>query len=410
LGKDVPVPDLKCRGCGETALEPALDLKTTALADIYANSAEEAISQPRWPLLMTVCHKCWMAQLDDTVPDEELFGAKYGFFSGSSPALVEHFRLYADWAVRMFGPAARRGVVEIACNDGTLLAHFQGAGLPVLGFDPAAGPVAAAWARGLPVEKMPFGRKAAEQVDMRNVLVIANNVLAHVADPHDFLDGVRLLVGRSGAAVFEFQYLADLLAGNQFDLVYHQHRSYLSLTSAQNLLCQHGLAVTDVLRIPTQGGSLRIVVRPAPTSDVSPELVALFRAEAWLRRPEAYRGLQGRFQYVRDAVTSMVRREVSEGRRLAGYAATAKSTTLLTFCGLGRAHLDYVVDTTPAKIGKFTPGTGIEIISPKEADRRPVGGYLLLAGNYLPAVLRRERDFLAGGGRLIVPLPTPITL
>jgi SAM-dependent methyltransferase len=400
---------IACRVCGgQTA--PVLDLGSSPLADSFPATTEIADSQPRYPLKVAVCSACWLVQLMDVelISDPLLFGEDYAFFSGTSPVLVEHFGKYATWAHREFFDQCRRGVVEIGCNDGTLLRNFQRAGHPCLGIDPAGPPTSRAIERGLDVRAEPFTFELAKQLPVeRGGLVIANNVLAHVLDPDDFMRGVVELIGADGVAVFEVQYLADLLAGRQFDLVYHEHRSFFSWSSLRALLARHEL-VGEPHHVDTQGGSLRVVVRAA-TAVTAPFLDPVWESEGWLRRPDPYRCMQGYADHLRAELVEMVDAETKH-RMVAGYGAAAKASTLLHFAGLTKA-LDYVVDTTPAKIGRFMPGTQIPVISPaQEQDRRRADTYVCLVANYLPAVLRREREFLADGGHMIVPTPRPIRL
>lgn len=388
-----------CASCHADALVPFLDLGATPLADSFPASPYEA--EPYYPLRVAVCEQCWLVQLLDVVPDEELYGADYGFYTGASPSAVAYFKDYARWAMDRFSREAKRLTVEVACNDGSLLRYFASAGFPAVGVEPAPNQAAMAADAGLEVLVKPFGRKAA--ADIISVhgyagLVIANNVAAHVSDLHDFFGGLAAVMATDGVALVEFQYVADLITGNQFDHVYHEHRYFYSLSSLSAALAKHGLHVSSYTQTPAQGGSVRAVIRKGS------EPLAL-DDEMWLRRPTAYAGMQGRVERIRESLWSMLHGERSLERVVAGYAASAKSTTLLNFCGLDHGELPFVLDTTPAKIGRYTPGTHIPIVDKGTADT-----YLLLAWNYLPGVLRREREFLDGGGRIIVPIPQPVLL
>lgn len=396
--------DLKCRGCGSTTVLRFLDLGTSPLADQFPDSPAEARSQQVWPLRLGACHTCWLVQLVDLVPDELLFGEDYGFFSGSSVSLLDHFQEYAAWVMATFPEQCARGVVEVACNDGTLLAHFAASGYPTLGVDPAGPATAAARARGLDVLTEPFGNTVARRLDRRGGVVLANNVLAHVRSPGDVLAGVATLLGTDGVAVFEVQYLANLLVGNQFDHVYHEHRSFFSWSSLRVLLERYGL-VGEVRMVDTQGGSLRVVARPQ-ASVRRPYIDPLWESEAWLRRRSPYLAMQGHAEHVRGMLRELLHREQKVGRMIAGYAAAAKATTLMHYADL-EDFVQFVVDTTPTKIGKYMPGTSVQIAGP---DRDPPDTYVLFAHNYLPGVLRRERAFFDGGGRMVVPLPLPVVL
>lgn len=381
-----------CGGCGGTGLEVFLDLGSSPLADAFPT--DPSAVEPRYPLQLAVCVDCWLVQLMEVVPDGLLFGADYGFYSSTSPSIVEYDRQFATW-VKSRWP--NLPVVEIACNDGSLLQHFGD--VPALGVEPASGPADVARERGLAVVNAPFTRALAGQIDPAPHLVIAKNVLAHVADLDDFIAGVATLTAGGGVAIVEVQYLGDLLLGNQFDHVYHEHRYYFTASSLGRVLARHGLGMRWVFSSPAQGGSLRVVVehgnqRPIPGP--------------WMDGPDAYAGVQGRAEHLRHGVLELLENERAAGRKVAGYGASAKSTTLLNWCGIGPDLLDHVVDTTPWKIGRYTPGTHIPIVGPGERDIPDT--YLLLVWNYLSGVIRRERPFLDGGGRFIVPIPQPVIL
>ncbi len=350
-----------CAGCASTSLRVVLDLGTSPLADRFPASPGEP--ERRYPLRAAVCTSCWLMQLLDVVPDGDLYGADYGFLTGASPSSLDYFASLAATLLDRYGSLRGQRVAEIACNDGTLLAHFADAGCQVLGIEPAGPPAAEARARGLQIAQEPFTAALGESI---------GPCAAHVADPADFLAGIRELLTPFGVAVVEFQYLGDLIAGCQFDHVYHEHRFFYSMGSFARLAAAAGLRVMAWEHTPAQGGSMR---------------VTLARGEAGPPRGPL---------------------EAAAGRTVAGYGATAKSATLLNFCGIGPGLVPWVEDVTPAKIGRFTPGTHIPIVKP--GDRPVPDTYLLLAWNYLGGVLRREREFTGGGGRFIVPGPVPVII
>ena len=392
----------RCGGCGALMLETFLDLGASPLADRFpATAAEE---ETFYPLQVAVCQWCWLVQLVELVDDAELFGDDYGFYTGSSPSAVAYFQQYADDLVTQFGIDGL--VVEIACNDGTLLAELAGRGCRVLGVEPATGPAEAARERGLDVVGEPFGVQTAHRiVDQHGFaqLVVANNVAAHVVDLADFFGGIAALLDDDGHAVVEVQYLADLLAGNQFDHVYHEHRYFFTAATIAKKMRHHGLYVQNIRHTAAQGGSLRVVAGRR-----SDPMRALWPDPPFLQDMTTYRSVQGRVDYLRNRLVDLVLDEVAAGRKVAGYAASAKSATLLNYCGFNTATVDHIVDITPAKIGRYTPGSKIPIVAP--GDRPPPDDYLLLAWNYLPGVLRREARFLETGGRFIVPIPWPAVI
>lgn len=399
----------KCGGCGSPDLIEFLDLGATPLADDFPTTPDpDAL---RWPLGAAVCESCRLVQLTEVVPDDVLWGGDYGFHTGGSPSLRQYFAEYALTLATTYPEQAVGLVVEVACNDGTMLRHFTGR---ILGVEPAKGPAEAARARDLDVITAPFGREVAQAIvdtEGQASLVIANNVLAHVADLDDFVGGLALLLAPDGVLSVEVQYLGDLLLGNGFDLLYHEHRSFFSARSLAAVLGRQGLVVVDVKRTPAQGGSLRVAA--SRSGRPSPGVFDLIEDERRFNLMAQLPLLQGRADAVRDRLCDLVAAERAAGRAVVGYGAPAKATTLLHWCGLTSAEdVEVVYDATPSKDGRYMPGTDIPITT------EPIAGTLaahrttalLLAHNYLPSVIRREREFLDAGGRFVVPLPVPAVI
>ena len=386
----------ECAGCGGS-LKIVLDLGSSPLADHFPASPGE--DGPAYPLRMAACTDCGLAQLLDLVDDAELFGASYGFHTSGSPALVSYYRDWAKWALKEFRP---KFVVDIGCNDGTLLQNFRAAGCKVLGVDPA-GPASVAAAADIPVLRTPWGVGTAGTVYAdygAPDLITGINVAAHVRDPYMFLRGIEGILAPGGHAVIEFQDLEHLAAGCQFDHVYHEHRFFYTVSSFAQLAKASGLSVTGLVPTQGQGGSIRAVLR----KDADPRPLRLIPPMASLHQLEA---LQERAEYTRAALWRELGAAMERGT-VAGYGATAKSATLLNFCKIGAAQLDYVEDATREKWGRFTPGTHIPITAPGQ--RAIPRTYLLLAWNFLGPVLRRERGYFAQGGKFIVPIPVPVTI
>lgn len=387
-----------CGGCLSADLHPVLDLGRTPLADVFPESPD--VEETYYPLVVLHCVRCGLVQLADVVPDELLYGADYAFRSSTSPAIRAYHQQYADWLLRRFSDRARRLTVEIACNDGSLLSHLDNAGCRTVGIDPASGAVAAARDRGLSVVDGAFNMRAAIALREEHGpagLIVANNVLAHIADLHDTIAGIAYLMADDGVAVVEVQYLHDLLAGNMWDHVYHEHRYFLSVESLAHVLWLHNLGVVGMTRSPMQGGSVRLTLTHGFADSITvPEPSTVDLLTGW----------QARVDYSAARIRDLVHDQVGT---VAGYGASAKSCTLLAYCGFGHEDLDYVVDTTPAKVGRWTPGTHIPVVAPGE--RPEPNAYLLLTWNYLASVLRREQRFWShGGGRFLVPIPTPMAI
>lgn len=397
-----------CGGCGSTALDVFLDLGESPLADAFI---KQDSPPERWYMLqLAVCGNCWLVQQMIVPPAEDVFNENYTFYSSTSLPKVQYHQALAQKLLTRHRDHARRLTVEIASNDGDLLQHFKIAGCKVLGVDPAVGPATVASSRDLPVMIEHFGLQTAKRIKSQHGeagLIIANHVAAHVPDLDDFFGGIAHLLTSSGVAVIEAQYIGDFLVGNQFDHVYHEHRYFYSMTSLGNVALKHGLYLQDVALTEPQGGSVQITL--GKREEPSLAVIDLFKREAtWLQRHETYAGFQGRVDHIRDKLVELVDNERHAGRRVAGYGASAKSTTLLNYCGLNANKIEYVEDTTPEKIGWLTPGTHIPVVAPGE--RPPPDTYLLLVWNYLSGVLRREQRFMTDGGRFIVPIPTPVLL
>lgn len=397
---------VECSACGYDDLELFLDLGYSPIADAYTSTAEE--SSKTYPLQLAVCTGCWLVQLLEVIDHDVLFGTGYSFYSSASTPLSMYHAEYATDVLSKYGILARRLTVEIGCNDGDMLRHFQTAGCKSIGIDPASGPAAVAIEQGLTVLVEPFGRLVAERIRDESGpagVVIANHVLAHVESVADVLDGVQHLLADDGVAFIEVQYLPDLLVNNAFDLVYHEHRNFFSLTSLERAVERWGLHVIDTQLTDRQGGSLRVTLSRHRERTTSRDKIRA--SETWLRGYSTYTGFQGRVNRVRDRLQDLV-----VGNSLVlGYGAPAKATTLLNFCEFDVNSIWKVVDTTPAKQGRFIPGTrGVEIVPPETVLLNSVDRVLLLAWNYAPQIMRKHVGYTSHGGHWIVPIPAPILL
>jgi novobiocin biosynthesis protein NovU/D-mycarose 3-C-methyltransferase len=378
-----------------------LDLGRSPVADAYTATPGEAV--PTYPLQVAACSFCRLVQLVDVLPADELFGPAYSFYASASPPLSAYHAQYAADVLAAYADQVARGVIEIGSNDGDLCRHFVGFGR-VLGVDPSTGPAAVAAGRGIDTITEPFGLALAERIrDERGRvgLVIANHVLAHVPDVSDVLAGVAALLDDDGLALVEVQYLPDLLLGNGFDLVYHEHLSFFSLSTLTSAAYRHGLHVQAATLTDRQGGSLRVTLgrqrRP------SAKAISVAHDERWLSSWGAYESMQGRAERVRTRLVDLVNEQAAAGP-VAAYGAPAKLTTLLSFCGLDVSTIAWCEDTTPAKQGRHIPGTGIPIVSPDNRPGEPVA-YLLAAHNYAREIMRANP-----WRRWIVPLPVPVLL
>jgi SAM-dependent methyltransferase len=412
-----------CGNCHAGDLQPILDLGTSPPANTFPTTPDQNL--PRYPLGLVLCPACGLVQISELVGDETLWAGDYAFYSSTSPMLRTHHFDYAQWLWAQYPDLMRGGpLVEIGCNDGSLLQHLAIDLRPTVGIDPASGPTRVAryseWAEryGVEIITRPFGQAAAADIAAAfgcAHVVVANNVVAHVADLDDFIGGLRDLLHPDGVAIIEVQYLPDLLLGNDITMVYHEHRSFFSLTTLARTLHRHGLKVTDAWHNDMQGGTLRVEVRHATAAG---QLgldwlsgTATGSAELWVGRAAvlSYRAmgdLQGRADRIRYRLLELLQAERDAGRVVVGYGASAKAVTLANWCGLTYEQIPCWVDTTPAKIGRYLPGTSIPIVANADTDT-----YLLTVPNYLSRILRQEAAWLADEQhRIILPVPVPRVL
>jgi SAM-dependent methyltransferase len=402
-----------CRFCAAPLEHTFVDLGSAPPCQRHLTPDQLDLPEVFHPLHVRVCARCFLVQLPEVLRPEEIFGAgDYAYFSAFSDSWVAHARRFAEAAIARhgLGPASR--VVEIASNDGYLLQHFAARGIPVLGVEPAANCAAAARERGIPSLVEFFGERLARRITAEQGapdLVVANNVLAHVPDLHDFVGGLAVLLAGGGVASLEFPHLLRLVEGNQFDTIYHEHYSYLGFATVVELFRHHELAVVDVEELPTHGGSLRVTARrkefdrPAESSAVA--ALALRERAAGMRDLRWYQGFGERVAATRRALLGFLVEARGEGRRIAGYGAPGKGNTLLNFCGVRGDLIEYTVDRSPHKQGNFLPGSRIPIFAPERIfETRP--DYVVILPWNLEAEIREQMAGIAEwGGRFVIPIP-----
>ena len=363
-----------------------------------------------YPLRVWVCEGCFLVQLQEYVTPAEIF-TEYAYFSSYSTSWLRHAKDYTDMAAARFGLGPASRVVEIASNDGYLLQYFVEKGVPVLGVEPAANVAKTAVERGVPTVVRFFGKETAGDLAAdpgRADLIVGNNVLAHVPDINDFVGGLKILLAEGGAVTMEFPHLWRLMEENQFDTIYHEHFSYLSFTTVQEIFAAHGLRLFDVEQIPTHGGSLRIFAchdsDPRPTEDRARALAAEERA-AGFRALSRYQSFAPRVEETKRALLEFLIAARREGKRIAAYGAPGKGNTLLNYCGIRTDFVEYAVDRNPYKHGRFTPGTHIPIFPPERiAETRP-DYVLILPWNLKNEILAQLASIRDWGGRFVVPIP-----
>lgn len=400
-----------CRSCGAQSLEPVLDLGPMPLSDRLVTDAMLASEdEPRFPLEVAFCRECALVQILETVPPEVLFDADYPYYSSFSDALLKHSRANALEliAMRDLGPDSL--VVELASNDGYLLRNFVEQGIPVLGIDPAPGPAAAAEKVGVPTAVTFFTESLARDLAGEGKaadVIIANNVLAHVADTNGFVRGIAALLKPSGVAVVEVPYVRDLIEHIEFDTIYHEHLCYFSVSALDRLFQRNGLWLNDIRRLPIHGGSLRLYVerveKPRPNVD------ALLNEEqdAGMTGAAYYASFAARVESLLHEVRELIEKLGAEGKRIAAYGAAAKGAIMLNALGLPAETFEFVADRNVHKQGKRMPGVHVPIVDPKELAARMPDYTLILPWNFKDEIVDQQAEYRANGGRFIVPIPTP---
>jgi SAM-dependent methyltransferase len=403
-----------CRSCGSNGLQLVLSLGRTPLANSLLTEDELFRAEPTFPLDLAFCPSCTLVQITETVPPEQLF-SEYLYFSSVSDALLAHARELVERMIDVRHLTRKSRVIELASNDGYLLQYYVAQGIPVLGIDPAANVARVAIERGVPTLVEFFGADLAQRLRAKGEtadVIHGNNVLAHVADLNGFVEGIKLLLKDDGVAVIEAPYLKDLIDHCEFDTIYHEHLCYYSLTALDRLFRRHGLFLVDVERIPIHGGSLRVTVGKTPHPDPPPqggrENVARLLAEesTWgVDRFTTYRDFGARVEALKLSLRSTLAEFKRRGDRIAAYGAAAKGSTLLNYFGIGRETLDFVVDRSPHKQGRFMPGVHIPIRAPERLLEEMPDEVLLLTWNFADEILEQQKIYRRLGGRFIIPVP-----
>ena len=403
---------MNCRGCGTHLALPLIDLGTSPPSNAYVR-ADQLEQAEQWvPLKVAVCQQCWLVQTEDYTSADSLFDAEYAYFSSFSSTWLAHADRYVAEMVERFGLTADSRVVEIAANDGYLLQYVAGRGIPCLGVEPTRSTAQAAREKGLEIRELFFGRHTAAQLVSEGWsadLMAANNVLAHVPDINDFLGGFATLLKPTGVATFEFPQLLTLMAGQQFDTLYHEHYSYLSLTAVQTLCERNGLEVFDVSQLSTHGGSLRVFVQRADgvRRDVQPAVAQQLQAEiaAGVKTPEYYATLAPAAEGIKHQLLRFLLQAKADGKRVVGYGAAAKGNTLLNYAGVKPDLLAWVADANPHKQGKFLPGSRIPVVSPERIALEQPDYILVLPWNLLPEITQQFASVKEWGAQFVVAVP-----
>lgn len=402
---------LACRFCGSPLRTTFVDLGMSPLCQTHIAPEQLNRMEAFYPLHAYVCNTCFLVQLGEYVSPEAIF-TEYAYFSSYADTWVSHVKKYAYEMSRRLGLGQQSFVVELASNDGYLLQFFVEQGIPVLGIEPAANVANVATGKGIPTLVEFFGAATAAQVARSSGkadLLLGNNVLAHVPDLNDFVAGMKTLLKPSGVITMEFPHLTKLIDQNQFDTIYHEHFSYFSFSVVEKVFAQQGLTLFDVDELTTHGGSLRIYGRHTEdgTKPVSARVDEMKKAEAgWgVFRLETYARFAEQVKRTKRNILTFLIEAKNAGRSVVGYGAPGKGNTLLNYCGIRRDFLDYTVDRSPHKQGKYTPGTRIPILSPEEVKKTKPDYLFILPWNLKDEIIQQNAFIRDWGGKFVVPIP-----
>jgi SAM-dependent methyltransferase len=403
---------MNCRHCGTADLLPFVDLGSAPPSNAYLTEQSLRAPEKWFPLRVLVCRQCWLVQTEDFAQADELFDAEYAYFSGFSSSWLAHSERYVEDMAARFELGASSHVVEVAANDGYLLQYVKARGIPCTGIEPTASTARAARDKGIAIVEDFFGVRLAKNLVGKGVqadLTAANNVLAHVPDINDFVRGFAVLLKPDGVATFEFPHLLRLALENQFDTIYHEHFSYLSLTAVEVIFRANGLEVFDVQELGTHGGSLRAFAQRAdsgrrPRAEAVSRLLALERDHG-VASAGFYEGFQAKTDKVKDDFLRFLLDAKAAGKSVAAYGAAAKGNTLMNYAGVRPDLIEFVVDRNPAKQGKFMPGSRIPIVAEEALSRRKPDYVVILPWNLRQEVIEQLHYIRQWGGRFVTAVP-----
>jgi SAM-dependent methyltransferase len=401
-----------CRFCGTDLRRTFVDLGMSPLCQTCPAPADLNRGEVYYPLKAFVCEQCFLVQLEEFESPENIFG-EYAYFSSYSDSWLKHAENYCNSMVTSLGLNRDSFVVEVASNDGYLLQYMLKQGVPVLGIEPAANVAKVAVEKGIPTLTEFFGSRLAEELVAKGCkadLVLGNNVLAQVPDLNDFVEGLKILLKPEGILTLEFPHLQRLIERNEFDTIYHEHFSYFSILTTVRILEAHGLKVFDVEELPTHGGSLRIFACRVEnqTRAIEPRVGKLIaeEAKAGLATIEGYESFGRQVKQTKLALVEFLLTAAREGKKVAGYGAPGKSATLLHYCGIGKDWIEYTVDRSSYKQGRFLPGTRIPIHHPDRIRETKPDYVVILPWNLKDEIMEQMHFIREWGGRFVVPIPT----
>lgn len=400
-----------CRNCGAPLELSLVDLGTQAVSNSYVPMEKAGQSEPKFPLHAKVCTNCWLVQIDTDVPADDIFTGEYAYFSSFSSSWLAHSKAYVDRMIAEFGYGPDNLVVEIASNDGYLLQYFVEAGVQVLGVEPSGSVAKVARERGVETIEEFFGEKLAKALvneGRKPDLICSANVLAHVPDINDFVAGLGQLLSGDAIYTVEFPHLLRMVQDCQFDTIYHEHYSYLSLLAVEGIFAKHGLRVFHVEELPTHGGSLRVFACQQDASHGERASVAKTRAdEAEARFDDAsgYADFADRAAAIRDGLLGFLKQAKADGKTVAAYGAAAKGNTMLNFSGIGTNLIAYCVDRNPAKQGTLLPGSQIPVFDPEKLEIDRPDYIVILPWNLKSEIATQLAHLSAQGTEFVTHVP-----
>lgn len=410
-GVQQPVVTKPCRFCGAGLQRTFVDLGLSPLCESYPSAADLNRGEVYYPLHAYVCEKCFLVQLEEFESPENIF-SDYAYFSSYSDSWLKHCEKYCHEMMKELRLTRESFVVEVASNDGYLLQYFVQRNVPVLGIEPAANVAKVAVERGVPTLVRFFGQQLAQELAAEGRcadLVLGNNVLAQVPDLNDFVEGLKILLKPEGVLTLEFPHLLRLIERNEFDTIYHEHFSYFSLLTTVGIMKAHGMEVFDVKELLTHGGSLRLYAcrTASHTHQIQPSVARLISEEeaAGLGSPEGYSSFVSQVKQTKWELLEFLLTAARQGRSVAGYGAPGKSATLLNYCGIGKDLIEYTVDRSPYKQGRFLPGSHIPIYHPDRIRETRPDYVVILPWNLKDEIMEQLRFIREWGGRFVVPIP-----
>lgn len=404
---------MKCRFCENKLQHEIIDLINCPPSNSFLNEDQLGEPETYFPLKLYFCERCFLVQVDEYKKFNEIFSASYPYFSSYSSSWLEHCKKYADMAIETFGLSRKSKIIEVASNDGYLLQYFKEKGFPVLGIEPTSSTAKVAIEKGIETIQEFFGVKLAHELKNKGIqadLLIGNNVLAHVSNINDFVQGLKIVLKDTGIITIEFQHLMQLIENNEFDTIYQEHFSYFSLTTVKKIFQAYGLELFNVEEIPTHGGSLRIYAKHVGdiSRPIAQNVEKLIKEEKQkgMDKIAYYTDFQKKADKIKYDLVSFIIKQKINNKKIIAYGAAAKGNTLLNYCGLKKDLIDYVVDKSPYKQNKFLPGSHIKVVAEENIRITKPDFILILPWNIKDEIINQLNYVKEWNAQFIVPIPT----